>query len=270
MARFARLAEGERKEKLAEQDNERFLSMWPMLRQQNGWRAGKLHTVIGPTGAGKSTFVRSLLLDFVLTNPEHFAMVALSEETSEDFMVDFNRIPFKNDEPDRVLVLSEQDQNFKSFSEYAKHIELQISEVGIDLLVVDNLTTSEFYAEKKSDQQIIIAKFWKSLAQRMDIPVILIAHTSAEVTENYKALIVPEHIRGSKNVVNLSEFVYVLQPINIGSEKSLYLRVCKDRGQDVKDKIYRACYYESKRVYGKLEVQSFNDFSEAFKIRNKL
>lgn len=270
MARIARLSESEKKSKLAEQDTERFLSTWPLLQQQNGWRAGKLHIVIGPTGAGKSTFVRSLLLDFVFTNKEHHAMVALSEETSEDFMVDFNRIPFKSDEPDRVLVLSEQDENFKSFREYGKHIEFQIEEAGIDLLVVDNLTTSEFYSEKKPDQQMVISKFWKSLAQRMDIPVILIAHTSAEVTENYKSLIVPEHIRGSKNVINLAEFVYVLQPINMGSSRSLYLRVCKDRGQDVKDKIYRACYHESKRVYGKIEVQTFHDFSEAFKQRNKL
>jgi KaiC/GvpD/RAD55 family RecA-like ATPase len=270
MAISARLTESEKKILLKIQDSISIMSHHQFLLEQNGWRDGKIHLVVGPTGAGKSTWVRTMLVDFLLSNPEHQAMLVLSEETSDDFKTDFNRLNFKNDEPDRVFVVSEQDNNFKTFSEYGKYIELHIQELGIDFLIVDNLTTSQFYAEKKSDQQIIISKFWKSLSQKMQIPIVLIAHTSAEVTENYKSLIVPEHIRGSKNIVNLSEFIYVLQPINIGETKLLFMRVCKSRGQDVQNKIYSLHWHQAKRLYGKVESRSFKEFHEDFKMRNKL
>jgi len=270
MAKTARLSPKEIKENLNQQDTQSLLSFWPFLKQQNGWRPSKLHLVIGPSGAGKSTYVRSVITDFLLCNQDHKMMLVLSEETIQDFQTDINRIPFAGNELDRVFIVSEQDQNFGSFKEYGTEIERKIEELDIDFLIVDNLTTSEFYAEKKSDQQITICRYWKSLAQRLFVPVLLIAHTAKEVTENYRNIISPENIRGSSNIVNIAEFIYVLQPMYVGDERHLFMRVCKSRGQAVKNTIYSLHWHEKKRVYGRIEISSFSTFQEIFKTRNQL
>lgn len=118
----------------------------------------------------------------------------------------------------------------------------------------------------QSDVSIVLKKF----ASVKDIPLIIICHTGAQVTTNYNGLIEMNDIRGSKTIVNLSEFFYIMQTFNIGEKRFNTLRITKHRGQEVKNTMFMLYYYAKSRIFAKDEVVDFGKFKELFKQRNKL
>jgi ABC-type proline/glycine betaine transport system ATPase subunit len=56
------------------------------LNAHNGLRRGSLHLVLGTTGGGKSTLVRTVLRDIIFNADNQLSVgVWLSEETVEDY-----------------------------------------------------------------------------------------------------------------------------------------------------------------------------------------
>jgi energy-coupling factor transporter ATP-binding protein EcfA2 len=271
MAITITISGAERERRLGEANNQRFFSAHGLLNEHNGWRDSKLHLFIGPTGAGKSTLTRSLLLDCLVgTNNKFIAGLWLSEETTSEFITEINHVKIPDHIGDRVVVESEQEMEFKTCNNWLLSLKSFIEKNNLDILFLDNITTSIFYNDADSKEQARIARALKKLAQIMDIPIVILAHTSAEITETYPRMINLENIRGSKNLTNMVEFAYIIQPFFHHGEKHVFIRIAKHRGQDVQNRIFKFYYYCNQKIYGKSEPKPFDQFKELFNKREKL
>ena len=98
--------------------------------------------------------------------------------------------------------------------------------------------------------------------------VFLIAHTN---TDNYGDRFLTEtDIRGGKTITNIAEFLYILQPITIGSMLRQFIHIRKHRGQNVDDKFFGLNYNKHIKAIESDFVAPFEKIKESFKLRNKL
>ena len=126
------------------------------------------------------------------------------------------------------------------------------------------------YEPLKPAEQGERAKDIKQIAEKLQIPVVLIAHTGGLVTENMTRVIDQTDIRGAKGIVNISQFYYIMQSFTSSSFIFPTIRITKHRGQDVDHKLFAFRFNREQRCYETDFEISFNDFKERFKKRNKL
>lgn len=244
-----------------------FNSTFSFLKAHNGWKRGNVHTVLGVSHGGKSTLTRTLIID-ALDSGKRNVSVVLSEENEIDFLIELTDSGFGKYE--NLFVHEELDKTYLSVKEYLNRLEMFLIESQADILFLDNLTTSFCYMDRKVAEQSIVAKALKNLAIKLNIPIVVIAHTGANVTEHYAGMIEMNDIRGSKTIVNLSEFFYILQSFFVGDKRHNTLRIAKHRGQNVVDRMYELFYYPPVKIFGKDEMLKFADLKEIYKNRNKL
>lgn len=244
----------------------KFPSAFRFLNAHKGWREGKLHTILGVSHGGKSTLVRTIIIDAL--EGKNQVGIILSEESEIDFLIETSDSGF--DKFDNLNIYEELSKDFSSASEYMSKVETFIIEYGIKILFLDNITTSFCYMDRKVGEQGIIAKAFKNLAIKYNIPIVIVAHTGAHVTEYYAGLIETNDIRGSKTIVNLSEFFYIMQSFFVGDQRHNTLRIAKHRGQVVMNRMYELYYYSKVKIFGKDELIQFKELKEIYKNRNKL
>lgn len=258
-----------------------YKSDFSFLESHKGYRPGKFHVVLGTSGGGKSTFIRSLVLDSILRNETNKkTMVWLSEETEMDFMVQFIKLLYfykpekQKDILNKLIVVSELDQSKyfanesqKKWIEYYYHYMGQ-QEIG--LIYYDNITTSIFYAEKRPDEQKKYVTDLKNYITKINKPFVVVAHTSSEINQNINREINKEDIRGSKYIVLVSEFYYVLQNFKKDNYWFPSLKIEKHRGQNPKELFYFLAYDAQKNGYVGDRSISFDEFKENYLNRDKL
>jgi len=247
-----------------------FKSSFQFLRAHLGLREGKLHLLIGTTGGGKSTVVRSIILDFLKYNPTKNILLILSEETKKDLKGDICKTEFMQLKEPNLFIFSEQEENVTTVKDYFVTIENVIKENKIHALVFDNLTTSAIYNDKKPDEQFRISKIIKSLTQKYYLASLVIAHTNSQVSDNSRDLIEPNDIRGSKSIANICEFLYILQRFILSGYFYQTLRINKHRSQAPEEKIFRLNYSKVTNLYDYDMPITFKDFKEANNARDKL
>ena len=257
---------------LDENEKFHFSTGIPFLAAHKGWRRGNVHFVLGSAHTGKSTLLRTLVLDIVAMNDKKFDVgVILSEETPHEFLAEFNASRKLTQEAKDLVFFSEMDSpEIKTADQWGAAVYKMVTENKIDVLFYDNLTTSRLYEGMSVREQSNFFIRIKGLASRLNIPIIVIGHTGGEINENFTGLIDSNHIRGSKTPVNASQFFYIMQAIFIGEERHTIIRVTKHRGQLMKHKLYKAFYYMNARIFGKFEELDFERFREIFKDRNRL
>lgn len=245
-----------------------FTTRFNFLRSHNGFRRGSIHTVMGVAHGGKSTLVRTMLLDVLLNNKSNAGYWA-SEESVEDFQTEFSNIPIKKNVSERLFIISEinLDQTDK---ELLILVERFVIENDLSYLVIDNITTSQFYMDKSNDTQSALIKFFKNMATRLNIAIVLIAHTGAKITENYSGLIEMNDVRGNKSITNLSQFFYIMQSFYMGSARINTLRITKHRGYIVDETIFNLQYSKEHRAFVSDSAINFKRFKEIYKERNRL
>lgn len=244
-----------------------FRTAFDFLNCHNSWRPGKLHVFLGVSHGGKSTLVRTLVADALHGNKNKVGIV-LSEESEIDFLVEMSESKFKQTK--RLIIFEEMGRKFKSVDDYFNQLRLFIIENEIDILFIDNITTSYFYMDRSVSEQSYGSLKLKLIASELSIPFIPIAHTGANITENYSGLIEMNDIRGSKTIVNLAEFFYVLQSFFVGTKRYNLIKISKHRGQEVKSRDFQLFYFSSARMFGGDEKISFEKIKDIFKSRNKL
>lgn len=240
------------------------------VSQHNGFRNGKLHLFLGTAGAGKSTLVRTILNDY-LDNNAGDALVYLSEETLNDFASAIYQSNFDGVKGRRVDIISEVD--FLVEDGFKMNIDFlfrKFSETDASIIIFDNITTSMLYNDRKPEEQSDFVHKLKVLAHRINKPIILIAHTSANVSRYTSSLISENDIRGSKSITNFVEFLYILQVFEVGENRISTLRNIKARDQEIAHHLHILFYNHKYRVYSATEPYKFEDFKEAFSKRNKL
>jgi archaellum biogenesis ATPase FlaH len=239
--------------------------MFNFLRSHNGIRKKRLHLLIAPTGAGKSTVVRSILCDMVFRNKDKKILLWLSEETKQEFIMEFSATVPPNEVLKNIRIVSEMDSN-SSEEEIKKLIVEAIEYYEIDCIVIDNITTSRLYMDKSTKEQSAMARWYKSLCK--ETTLFLIAHTNGDEFNN--RFLNENDIRGSKTITNLAQFLYILQPVNVGDKLYQFINVLKHRGQKLTGRFYRLFYSEELKSFERDQKVSFNDIKEVFKQRNQL
>jgi archaellum biogenesis ATPase FlaH len=145
------------------------------LKCHKGIRPNKMHLLIAPTHAGKSTLVRSVLCDFVFRNKDKNVLLILSEETREDFLTEFSNTVPAHDVLSNIRILSEQDWSDANADEIEKNITSHVTYYNIDLVVFDNITTSKLYNDRSVKEQSTVSTWLKNLTKTTTI--FLIAHS---------------------------------------------------------------------------------------------
>lgn len=246
-----------------------FRSSLPFLNAHNGWRKGKLHVFLGKTSGGKSTLMRTLLVDALDAVGENEKIgLILSEEKTIDFLTEFNWGGKFTELGKRLKVVSETDFPILKKRENWLRLAKRMVDEGCKVLFYDNPTTSSVYG-RLFEQQSEMAHVYKQFAEKAQVPMVLFAHTNG-VNENYSSLISEDNIRGAKEIVNLAEFFYILQTFNVESLKFTFLRIVKHRGQDIENYNYKLNYIKEFRAYLDVDTVEFKDIKEIFKKRNKL
>ena len=238
------------------------------LKSHGGLRPGCIHTIIGNSHAGKSTLVRSLIIDIVEFNPDKKILVWLSEESEKDFLTEFYIKQHSNKKLKNVGLVSEIDQNNKSSTQIGKLFFEAIKDR--DIVLFDNITTSIFYMDKTAIQQSTLSKRLKELALKENVAMIVIAHTSAEITSGVRREIEMNDIRGNKSIVNLSHFFYIIQNFHIDKTIFTTIKITKHRGQECDHRMFCLAYVKEARIYAVDRPIDYNEFKEAFKSRNVL
>lgn len=242
-------------------------SKFEFLNSHYGLRPEKLHTFIAPPGAGKSTLIRTLLVD-ILTSKKK-PLLYLSEETLKEFYTEMAFIDNGHEIFKNLSVFSEQGQEDKTMFSVLKRMQTHIEDNRPDVLLLDNITTMKSYEESIPNQYEWVEKL-KNLSVYYKIPVVVIAHTDATITENHAQLIDMNKVRGTKRIVNESQFNYVLQPIIAGGERFTFILNKKARGAIINKKIFQLFYFPRVRVFAKDEPRIFDEFKEFFNKRDKL
>lgn len=250
-----------------------FTTNLAFLASHNGWRRGNIHLFLGTAHGGKSTLLRTCVVDALSSNNgEARVGLVLSEESKLDFLQEFNHSGKMDSILDRLFLISEQDhpELLSEPSSWFHEVKRMCQLADIDILFFDNLTTASMYEGARIQTQRDIATGLKRMATRLDIPVVIIAHTGGNVTESTNTLIEMNDIRYSKMIVNLAQFFYVMQTFKQDDARYTTLRITKHRGQECKATMFQLFYYSSVRLFMECERVNFSKVKQLFKDRNKL
>jgi len=249
-----------------------FLTGMKLFTNHNGLRRNKMHLLIAPTGVGKSTFVRTMIIDFIEHNPEMKVLLWLTEETREDFEDEFSfGISEKvMNNSDNLKIISEQSMGMNENSEDVyKYVNEIVDYYNYDLVIVDNLTTSKLYLGATPKEQEKAAGWLKSLCKK-DLALFVIAHAGGAVQENSNKLLDENDIRGNKTLPNLVEFLYILQPFYVGNRLFQFLITKKHRGQPIHSKYIGVKYDKESSTFKESAFVGFDELQNVFRLRNKL
>jgi hypothetical protein len=241
-----------------------FQTQLGFLRSHRGLRKNKMHLLISPTHGGKSTAVRSILYDFLRNNQDKQVLIVLSEETTEEFKIEFSKTFKSDDILENVTLLSEQEGAYNC-EETKVIIKEAIELTECDILFYDNITTSVLYPDDFKTQEN--TSLWLKILSKK-VTLFLIAHTN-DITGSNK-LLTESDIRGSKKLPNLVEFLYILQPIMVGNKMFQFINIRKNRGQETKNKLFRLYYDSDLSIFSKDMSVDFEVIKDIFKQRNKL
>ena len=124
--------------------------------------------------------------------------------------------------------------------------------------------------DKKADQQATVSKALKGITKKFNLPTVLIAHTGGDSTMANSRMIEMNDIRGGKSIVNLVEFMYILQPMFAGEERFNIVRVVKHRGVSLTKPYYKLEYSKKAKLFVCDKSITFEEYKEIFKKRNVL
>ena len=243
-----------------------------LFSNHNGLRRNKIHTLIAPTGVGKSTFVRTMIIDFIEHNPDMKVLLWLTEETKEDFEEAFAAGVSKKvlDNMECLSVISEQSMDMtETDKDVYRYVDEIVDYYSYDLVILDNITTSKLYLGSKGEGQEYAAGWLKNLCKK-DLALFVVAHAGGSVQENSSKLLDENDIRGNKSLPNLSEFLYILQPFYVGNRLFQFLVTKKHRNQDIGSKYIGVKYDKETGTFKESAFVTFENLKEIFKQRNKL
>lgn len=258
------ITEEEQNNYLLESKEVHFKTRFNFLRSHNGIRKNKMHLLLSPTSGGKSTAVRSIVRDFIFNNKNARVLVWLTEESKREFEQELCKTVPPSPELARISVVSEIDSSSEG-EEIKRNLEQIMAFHSFDLVIVDNITTSMIYMDKRPDVQGGVSWWLKGLAKKAAL--LVIAHTN---TGDTGRILSEQDIRGTKTICNIVEFLYVLQPVQVNNTKFQFINILKHRGQECDGLIYRLYYKKELMAFESDMKTDFDDFKEIFRLRNKL
>lgn len=254
---------------IQENDTQHFKSDFNFLNEHKGWRPGKIHTVVAPTHSGKSTLTRSLIWDFVINNDNRRVFLWLSEESAEDFKTELAKLGLPPECTSRLFIVSEQDIQGEVNTKKMLFAET-LNELMPDIVFFDNVTTSVFYMGQRPEAQGSFANYLKKKCKEENAPFIIIAHSGSD-TGMSRRLIELNDIRGGKDIVNMTEFAYILQRFRVvdpSTGKEIYfptIRLEKHRGYVCQNLLFKLRFNPKTVSFQQDLAIPWQEFKEAFR-----
>jgi hypothetical protein len=245
-----------------------FKSRFNLFRIHKNFRPSCIHGIIGTQHSGKSTFAKTIICDIA---KEKKILVWLSEETRGEYQVGINRI--NGGECNNIVFFEEKFLDyslFKFHSEFLDFFERTILEANVDIILIDNITSSRLYSDdiRPSGQNETASRIC-AFAKKTNVSVIYLGHTKKDVTDNYHKIIRGEDIRGSAQIVIRSEYLYVLQKFTHETEWAIIVKLEKCRHHDKKGQSYFLLDY-GEGIYYRDNLISFEKFNLIYKNREYL
>lgn len=250
-----------------------FTSRYQFIKEHHGFRPGNMHLFMAAAGVGKSTLTRSIIADILRNNKTATINLLLSEESVSDFereicrkengtcMIDAQMFS-------RITASSELEMNYRNANLISK-IGNDIKQKKHNFFIWDNITTSLIYNDKRPDDQAATVNMLKKMAENTQCAVIVIAHTGAERGGNSR-LFEPNDIRGSKTIINITQFCYIMQRVIEKDVITTLLFIYKHRGQQIVNKTFVLEYCKMANTYLRDRAIGFESVKEFFKNRDKL
>ena len=256
-----------------------FASNFNFLLAHRGYRQGCIHTILGPAGGGKSTLVKSLLMDIACVLDGRTAGLILSEQSVSSFKDELANFPNIPESAKSIAVVSERDKAVKQFINshgWIHFVRSFVEKYKCSILVIDNMTTSISFVNEKHQGQNLDNDSIKQIAEDFSIPIVLVYHTSKGISDNHEKMITEHDTKYTGHITSISEFFYILQRFHIEDEIISTIRIAKHRGQPVKDRVFKLIYNQSTQTYlkdvrinGEAFHQFFNDRNESRKPKKK-
>ena len=243
-------------------------SSFGFLDEHNGLRPGRLHLLLGAYGSGKSTLIDDLMLQTCCNGN---VLNYKSEEFCKDFIMNIDRKKKGTDFVENIHVESELEHGDGDCVETFKlWFTAKIEALMPSVVFWDNLTTSKWYAEKRSGEQLSFVMWLKGLAVKCNIPIFLVAHTNKNIAEYTQRIIDGNDIRGTASVINLVDYLYILQRIPVGNEYYTTIRIQKHRHHRINNNYWCLRYSKDLNSFTSDAAISFEDFKARYNQRNKL
>ena len=248
-----------------------YRSRFGHVNAHNGYRPSSIHTILASAGAGKTTLIRSILVDILSLNAKARVKVLLSEESVLDFLSEITRGEnfITAERLDRTEIHSELDFDATSI-QVLDRLEAHLLVGGFKFFIWDNLTTSKIYNNKTNSEQAAIVNRLKRIAIKTGCAIICVVHTNGDLIDASRRLIQPNDIRGDKTLVNASNFFYILQRFYIRDSVHMIISIHKHRGQDVDGRFFKLIYSDTFRIYTSDRPIGFDKVKEIYKERNVL
>jgi energy-coupling factor transporter ATP-binding protein EcfA2 len=181
-----------------------FQSSFNFLKNISGFRPGEMHMILAPSGGGKSTLMRSIMLDLQQNSPE--VLLWLTEESSHQFKtaMAYTDTTIKN-----LRIISETDNGYPRNN--LNPMYQALIKFKPDIFILDNLTANMTYEMMGPKQQTGYALELKKMAHDANIPFLIFAHTNMAESDLRNREIGLNDVRGGKGVAMLFEFVMTLQ-----------------------------------------------------------
>lgn len=252
-----------------------YFTTFQHLDVHHGFRPGVISGYIGSTGCGKSSLMKTLAMQAASTGPDTKVLYWLSEESAANYgkaMVRYAstaRVPL-----DRIRFFEESSLDHTRLRTHEQFLDAFRDVVAgefANIVFIDNCTTSRLYnADTGFRNQGKTVEFLKNLAKDLNIAIVYLAHTAANVSDNQGRLITTEDIRGSKDLVIQTSYFYILQKFTKNTDIFLTLRTVKFRDHQNAAGCYLLKYDSELGVYtGDVKVD-FEKINQIFKDRDYL
>jgi hypothetical protein len=249
-------------------------------RAHNGLKRTMGHMLMGPTGKGKSTVTRSIIIQAAR---QHRVLIYSTEESFEDTNYNYGQMGFTDIHAKNLFFMHEDDCVDPIAEIYKSAIEN-----SVDFIFFDNVTTSRFYDPVQPLEKSDFFRGLKKIGKDLNTVMFYVAHTDANTRSGQQKLIDNNDVRGYKLISNMCEYTYSVEmyevtldrivyegkgftkPKNIKvDEKIAFLRILKTR-YGVENTIFKLSYDSKSRSYLSDTAVPFDDFNTAFKSQNRL
>lgn len=238
-----------------------------------GPRPGCLHTLLAASGRGKTTLLHSLI---VAWGSKAKMLLYLTEES-------FDQVETK-------LFLKAEDVSYLTSKLHLLHETNVLESIKPDavvpflrflsdsiikteskILIIDNLTTSNFYEGQFQNVNRLLSGLRK-IAAALGVAIFIIAHTKKTMSPA-KGLITLDDVRGSAALPMTSDYFYIFyrirKTLDFGKEvDSSFVLVAKSRHHDNQDNFYMLQYDHRTKRYFKDKLVNFQIFKTILKERD--
>lgn len=249
------------------EENERqlFNSRFSFLNEHKGLRKPYSHGLIGTSGSGKSAVVKAIIADTAETTK---VFCYLTEETVIEYQLDLEELGARMD---NIVFLEERDIEFKNYANKRSIIDSmfeKIVENNCEVLFFDNLTTSKLYEPLKPHLQGELFQHIQNKCLVSDVGFFYVGHTKQGISDNHRALIDGEDMRGSSYPFMLSQYFYILQRFITKEGKYPFIHLRKHRGHKIENSYFLLNYKEG--LYYDDRKTDFSIINQYYKERNYL